>query len=93
MLALQGVLGMEGAEGLQGAGARGAREKKFQLERQEVKVKSLDQIIAALAREKVTQSSRSTLNTLPVAFRVVLAINSQGDGLPYSRGNLMLREA
>ena len=79
-------LGDGGAEGT--AGCRGQREpgsKKLQLERQAVKVKSLDQIIAALAREKVTPvSSHSTLNTSPVASCVVLAINSQGDGLPYS---------
>ena len=66
-------------------GPEGAREKRLQLERQEVKVKSLDQIVATLAREKVPpMSSHNTLNTLPVASHVVLVINSQGDGLPYS---------
>ena len=48
-------------------------------------MKSLDQIIAIPAREEVTPlSSHNTLNTLPIASRMVLAITSQGDDLPYS---------
>lgn len=41
-------------------GPEGAREKKFQLERQEVKVKSLDQIIVPGQRESDSEQPQHT---------------------------------
>lgn len=88
-------LGDGGAEGT--AGCRGQREpgrKKFQLERREVKVKSLDQIIAALAREKVTyeQPQHTEHFTRSVSCSPCNKF-TRGWFALFTRGNLMLRAA